>query len=111
MVAHCDNQAVVEVVNAGYCKDPELMQLLRTLFFLKAQLEITIKAVHIPGRQNGIADAISRNNMSAFFLQAPRVRKLLCEVPVALIELLVIRKPDWTSPSWSQLLTDCLQQA
>ena len=22
IVAHCDNQAVVEVVNAGYCKDP-----------------------------------------------------------------------------------------
>ena len=32
IVAHCDNQAVVEVVNAGYCRDSALMQLLRCLF-------------------------------------------------------------------------------
>ena len=25
VLVHCDNQAVVEVVNAGYCKDPHLM--------------------------------------------------------------------------------------
>ena len=31
---YCDNQAVVEVINAGYCNDPHLMQLLRCLFFI-----------------------------------------------------------------------------
>ena len=34
VLVHCDNQAVVEVVNAGYCKDSYLMQLLRCLFFI-----------------------------------------------------------------------------
>ena len=34
VLVHCDNQAVVEVVNAGYCKDSHLMQLLRCLFFI-----------------------------------------------------------------------------
>ena len=33
VLAHCDNQAVVEVVNAGLCRDQDLMQLLRSLFF------------------------------------------------------------------------------
>ena len=36
VLAHCDNQAVVEVVNSGYAKDTELMQLLRCLFFCES---------------------------------------------------------------------------
>ena len=35
VLVHCDNQAVVEVVNAGYCKDAHLMQLLRCHIFQK----------------------------------------------------------------------------
>ena len=30
---HCDNMAVVEVVNSGYSKDKDMMHLLRCLFF------------------------------------------------------------------------------
>ena len=30
VLAHCDNQAVVEVINTGSCKNPELMHLLRS---------------------------------------------------------------------------------
>ncbi len=85
VVAHCDNQAVVEVVNSGYCKDPELMQLLRSLFFIKAHLELTLKAVHILGRQNGAADAISRNNVH---------NRFPTQIPTDLIDLLVVQKPD-----------------
>ena len=50
LVFHCDNQAVVEVVNAGVGKDPELMQLMRCLFFVRAHFVITARATHIPGR-------------------------------------------------------------
>ena len=60
MLAHCDNQAVVEVVNSGYSKDVELMQLLCSLFFITAYLEISLEAVHIPGHCNTGVDAISR---------------------------------------------------
>ena len=66
VLAHCDNQAVVEVVNAGYSKDPHLMQLLRSLFFVTAHLEIALRAVHIPGESNRGADAISRDNLILF---------------------------------------------
>lgn len=38
VLAHCDNNAVVEVVNTGSCRDPELMQLLRGLFYKKHTL-------------------------------------------------------------------------
>ena len=47
VLVHCDNQAVVEVVSAGYSKDPLLMQLLQCLFFIMAYFEITVRANHI----------------------------------------------------------------
>ena len=70
VLVHCDNQAVVEVVNAGYSKDPLLMQLLQCLFFIMTYFEITVRANHIPGKSNGAADAISRNDLPHFFAGA-----------------------------------------
>ena len=32
VLAHCNNLAVVQVINAGYCKNPNLMQHVRSLF-------------------------------------------------------------------------------
>ena len=33
VLVHCDNWAVVEVVNSGYCRDQGMMQMIRCLFF------------------------------------------------------------------------------
>ena len=41
---HCDNMAVVEVVNLGYSKDGVMAHLLRVLFFAKAHWEVEIYA-------------------------------------------------------------------
>ena len=60
VIFHSDNQAVVEVVNSGYSKHSRVQHLLRCLFFIKAQAELVVRAVHIPGKENGVADAISR---------------------------------------------------
>ena len=38
---HCDNAAVVEVIRAGYAKDPHLLQLLRCVFFITAFLKLS----------------------------------------------------------------------
>ena len=110
VLAHCDNQAVVEVINTGSCKDPELMQLLRSLFFITAHLEITLRAVHIPGLLITGADAISRDNLILFHSQVPAARPSPTPLPPAAIDLLIHRRPDWMSPSWSQLFRDCLQR-
>ena len=110
VLVHCDNQAVVEVVNAGYCKDSHLMQLLRCLFFITTFFKISVKAAHIAGSKNTGADALSRNNMHLFFSQVPAANKTPTSIPSALIELLVLRQPDWTSLPWSRLFTSSLQQ-
>jgi len=47
VAVHCDNQAVVEVINAGYCEDGQLMQLLRCLFFISSVFGLAVKATHI----------------------------------------------------------------
>ena len=110
VLAHCDNQSVVEVVNSGYSKDGELMHLLRSLFFITANLQISLRAVHIPGADNIGADAISRDNLIRFHLQVPEARPSPTPLPAAALDLLVLQRPDWTSPSWPQLFRSCLQR-
>ena len=110
MLIHCDNEAVVQVVNKGCCKDPDLMHLLRTLFFIAAHYEITVQAVHIAGKENTGADAISRNKMALFFIQAPAADRIPTSIPHPLLDLVIHRRPDWTSQSWSQLFSTFLRQ-
>ncbi len=110
VTAHCDNMAVVEVVNSGYSRDSVMVQLLRILFFVKARWEVEVKAVHVPGQRNILADALSRKNLQLFFSQDPGASRTPVRIPTQLVELLVIAQPDWMSPAWSQQLTDSLWQ-
>ena len=81
------------------------MQLLRCLFFITTFFKVSVKAAHIAGCKNAGADALSRNNMHLFFSQVPTVNKTPSSIPSALIELLVLQQPDWTSlPDCSQAL-------
>ena len=110
VLVHCDNQAVVDVVNAGRCKDPQLMQLLRGLFFVVAHFQVSVRAVHIAGHLNTGADALSRDNMRRFHLQAPQANRTPTPIPPAAVDLLVHSQPDWTSPLWSRRFRSCMQQ-
>ena len=101
---------MVEVVNAGYSKDPMLMQMLRCIFFVAAAHEFTLRAVHIPGNQNTAADAISRNKTTLFFLQVPEINPHPMPIPKDLTELAILQQPDWLSPDWSCLFRSCLRQ-
>ena len=43
VLAHCDNQSVVDVINSGYNKDAELISLLCNLLFITANLQISLR--------------------------------------------------------------------
>lgn len=109
-VAHVDNKGAVAVLNSGCSKKGQIMHLMRSLFFIMAHYQILLSACHVPGAQNGIADAISWNNLSLFFslLQAADL------TPTSLLELLVAllvtEQPDWTSTAWSQSFRSCFQR-
>ena len=86
ILAHCDNQAVVEVVNSGYSRDQGVMQLIRCLFFIRAFFDISLQVVHIPGHLNIAADAISRNNLRVFHMQVPDAHPALSFIPAASLD-------------------------
>ena len=110
VVVHCDNMGAVSVVNTGYSKVPQIMHLLRCLFFICAFFYLSVREVHVPGAQNGWADAISRNHLPLFFVQVPRAVDHQEPIPSSLLALLVNEQPDWTSPAWAQLFRRCFQQ-
>ena len=72
---HVDNEAVVHILNSRTSKDPNIMHLLRSLLKVAACLSFTFAAVHVPGKTNGIADALSRFNLQGFRSQAPCAKK------------------------------------
>ena len=109
ILIHCDNEAVVSVVNAGCARETNLMHLLRCIFFVAAQFELTLTAAHIPGKDNTAADAISRNNLPLFHSQVPLAAREPSPIPAALVELLIHQQPDWMSTTWSQLFKSSLQ--
>ena len=63
---HVDNEAVVHILNSRTSPDPNIMHLLHSLLKVAACFSFTFAAIHVPGRNNGIADALSRFNFQAF---------------------------------------------
>ena len=105
-----DNMAVVDVIKATYSKDLHMMHLIRLLVFFASKYNFWFTATHIPGRLNVAADALSRNNMSMFFMQAPQADSQPTAVAPALVSLLS-QDITWTCKSWIKLFRDTLRQA
>ena len=67
---YCDNQAAVAMINKGTTKNPIMMTYLRRLFWCSAMYNFRLRAFHITGKLNVLADHISRlhfrPNMQAF---------------------------------------------
>ena len=103
-----DNMAVVEAINATFCKDQHLMHLIRLLVFFAAYHNFWFQAAHIAGKDNKLADALSRNNMSFFLSQVPQPLPRPSTVPPSLITL-VSQSLTWTSTSWMKLFDDTLK--
>ena len=110
VVIHCDNQAVVSVVNSGYSKDEDITHLMHDLFFVRAYWGFELHGGHIPGEENATADAISHSNVHVFSQVASDALPQATPVPPTILKLLVTLRPDRASPSWTTLFKSCLQQ-
>ena len=84
-----DNMAVVYAINKGSAKDPQLSRLLRLLFFFTAAHGVTIVARHVPGEDNTLADAISRNKLPLFHSLYPQAHPQQAAVPHTLQQLVL----------------------
>ena len=107
---HCDDMAVVQVVNSGYSTDKRLMRLIRCWFFVAAHWKLSVRAVHIAREENVAAGALSRDYMHLFFQVTSKACRSPAPIPPAVPELLVEQQPDWLSPAWVQLFWNYLRQ-
>ena len=107
VTVHCDNLGTVAIVNSGYSRVPEIMHLVRCLFFIRAHFHISLWAVHVPGVHNTWADNISRDKACSFLSQVPPGSYVRSAVPEQLVALLVEQLPDWTSPAWTRQFGAC----
>jgi len=57
---YCDNNSSVVVLNSGRTKDHKMLEIIREIAFLSAKYNYQVKAVHLPGVTNRIADKLSR---------------------------------------------------
>ena len=85
VLLHTDNQALVPIINKRTCKDTQIMKLVRSLMLATMRSHIIIKAVHVPGRSNGLADALSRLQVDRFHSLAPSAEQWPVKIPVNLL--------------------------
>jgi len=100
-----DNMAAVAAINNQTSSLKESAHLLRCLAFLTAHHQCELRAQHLPGRHNALADALSRDNVKVFHLLHPQARNSPTPLPEQLIRLLITERPDWTSHRWTELWT------
>lgn len=105
-----DNAAVVSIINSGRSKDQLAMHLMRSLFFFTAKRGCILQAVHVEGRLNIAADALSRGNLALFHHQVPDACQNPTPIPKELVQLLLVQRPDWTSENWRRLFSSTLQR-
>ena len=60
ILVKCDNEAVVKVLKAGKARDPFLATCARNVWYISALADIDLQYEHILGRNNTVADLLSR---------------------------------------------------
>ena len=96
-----ENLAVVEVLNKQYSSKVMLNHLLRCLFFFAAKYSFWFCTQHVPGVNNGWADALSRGEVECFCFYSPHgIDKDPTRVAQEVNEVILDPKGDWVSELW-----------
>ena len=83
----CDNESVVAIINSGHSNSPRIMDLMRHLVLLSMEHNFLVRAQHVPGVSNAIADSLSRFQMQRFRDLAPHADPHPCTIPPSLLTL------------------------
>ena len=83
----CDNQAIVHTWQNKSSKHPAISDLLHRLFFVAATHNFSVAMSHLPGCNNIIADALSRNKLTEFFTLVPQAEPLPTQIPPELDDI------------------------
>jgi hypothetical protein len=88
LLLHIDNLALVHVINKKTSKSKNVMVLLRSLVLHTLHFNIQVRATHVPGKCNLIADAISRFQWQRFRQLAPLAEKFPSPIPTQFWEII-----------------------
>ena len=69
ILIHCDNQAVVAIMASSKTRDLTLAAIHRNILMECAKFDIELHTVHIPGKSNIVADALSRLSLDPTYIQ------------------------------------------
>lgn len=78
---HCDNKAVVYILNKGRSPCTSIMKLMRRLVIVSAMHNFQFLAKYVSTHNNGIADSLSRLDFQRFRLLAPEAATQACKIP------------------------------
>ena len=87
IILHCDNESVVNIINSKRSRISRVMDLLRHLTLLTLQHNLYIRAQHIPGKHNEIADSLSRFQSQRFRTLAPQADVVPYKIPAILLQI------------------------
>ena len=82
---HCDNSAVVSILNNQPSHDAKVMFILRLIVLTQVKFNITLKAKHIPGVNNTLADKLSRLQISPALLASHCMNPMAEMIPHLLL--------------------------
>lgn len=88
VILYTDNQALVSVLNTKTSKSKKVMMFLRPLVLISMKLQIQFKAIHIEGKRNSAADALSRLQFAKFHQMVPEADGSPMPIPLSFHSLL-----------------------
>ena len=86
VIFHCDNLAIVNIINAQSSKNIRVMNLLRKMILIMLSFNIIFKSEDIPGKSNKLCDALSRGQVTDSLLRQHN----MVNAPLVV--------PDWLKP-------------
>ena len=83
-----DNKSISQIWNTGTSPCPDIMSLIRPLYFHAAKFGYSVSFKHIFGASNPIADAISRFQDTKFRALMPNAATKATQLPTAVLNLI-----------------------
>lgn len=87
IILFCDNESVVNIINSKRSAIPRIMDLLRFFTLITLRFNMYVRAKHIEGTKNLIADSLSRFQMDRFHSLVPQADRTPYAIPDILLKL------------------------
>ena len=89
VLLHCDNEAVVYILNVKSSKSERVMTILRHIVYWSLLHNCQFRTVHLPSTDNKIADYLSRGQLEKFKEETQNVEETKTEITEDFYKILI----------------------